>query len=77
MAQDLRTKKIVKVGVSLGECGPNKAVAFDCGPDKKAAKQFVELCNSSEHYARFSDVDVVEAEVGWLWPLEPVLSLRD
>ena len=46
--------KIITVGVSLAECGPNKAVAFEINPlDKKIALEFIKLCSSNNHYASY------------------------
>ena len=51
--------KIINVGVSLEECGPKKAVAFEV--DRKTARAHIELCKSSVHYPDFTDIDMVEA----------------
>ena len=51
--------KIISVGVSLQECGPNKAVAFDVGKD--AALAHISLCKTSVHYPSFTDPEAVEA----------------
>lgn len=52
--------KIIKVGVSLAECGPSKAVAFD-KVDNESAENWGLLCATSEHYPKFDDPDFVEA----------------
>ena len=53
--------KIIKVGVSLNECGPNKAFAFYEDPlDKKSAKAHIELCKTSPHYPTYGNVDTVD-----------------
>ena len=54
--------KIIKVGVSLQQCGPDRAVAFESTADD--ADAFVELCRTSEHYARFDRDQVDGASVG-------------
>ena len=58
--------KIIAVGVSLVECGPEKAVGFSINPmDKSAALSHIKRCSTSEHYASYTDPDVVEvASVG-------------
>ena len=54
--------KIISVGVSLAQCGPDKAVAFEEHPvNRRFGKQHVELCKSSPHYALYTDADAVEA----------------
>ena len=53
--------KILKVGVSLNECGPDKAVAFEIEDTKETAKDHIKLCQTSEHYACYEDADLVEA----------------
>ena len=52
--------KIIKVGVSLNECGPNKAVAFE-DRTNSFGNAHVELCKTSPHYAEFTDRQAVEA----------------
>ena len=54
-----KASKIIKVGVSPGECGPNKAVGFD-KLDNTTADDWIKLCATSEHYAHFVDADFVE-----------------
>jgi hypothetical protein len=52
---------IVKVGVSLDECGPKKAVCFQENPlTKCSANAYIKLCKTSEHYPRFTDPEVVD-----------------
>ena len=51
--------KIINVGVSIQECGPKKAVAFET--DKKTALAHIELCKTSVHYPSYTDTDMVEA----------------
>ena len=54
--------KIISVGVSIKECGPNRAIAFYEGPTRKVhGPEFIELCKTSPHYARYDDPDIVEA----------------
>ena len=53
--------KIINVGVSLAECGPNKAVAFE--EDHKSrnmARAHIALCKTSPYYALYEDPDLVE-----------------
>ena len=53
--------KIISVGVSLQECGPNKAIAFYEDPLHKVhAINHINLCKTSEHYAVYEDVDAVD-----------------
>ena len=52
--------KIIKVGVSLGECGPDKAVAFEEDADKTMAREHIKLCSTSAHYALYIDPEIVE-----------------
>ena len=53
--------KIISVGVSLKECGPNKAIAFAEDPyNKHSGKAHIELCRTSPHYALYTDIDMVE-----------------
>ena len=54
--------KIISVGVSLLECGPDKAIAFE--EDQRTrhmAHRHIELCKTSPYYARYEDPDQVEA----------------
>lgn len=55
--------KIMNVGVSLQECGPNKAVAFEENAEKSAAHAHIKLCRTSQHYAKYTDASIVEGVV--------------
>ena len=58
----LKGSKIIAAGVSLSECGPNKAVAFEENPLKKTmGAAHVELCKTSPHFALYTDPDAIEA----------------
>ena len=58
----LKGSNIITVGVSLDECGPNKAVAFEVNPlDKKIANDFIKLCATSDHYASYTDAGAIGA----------------
>ena len=52
--------KIIKVGVSLGECGPSKAIAFEDDPSRTMALEHIKLCKTSPHYADYTDPEIVE-----------------
>ena len=57
----LKQVQTKSVGVSLAECGENKAVAFEDDPvNTKMAKDHVKLCQTSERYARYTDPEAVE-----------------
>lgn len=54
--------KIIKVGVSLSACGPDRAVCFDTDPEHKMGQDHVALCKTSPHWASYTDAE--NCEVG-------------
>ena len=52
--------KIISVGVSMGKCGPDQAVAFEEDASKKTALDHIKLCRTSKHYAAYTDAEIVE-----------------
>ena len=53
--------KIVNVGVSLELCGPTRAIAFLEDGEKESAKAHMALCQTSEYYAKYEDIAIIEA----------------
>lgn len=53
--------KIIKVGVSLKACGPDRAVAIEAAANGDSIKSFVDHCKTSPHYAKFN-ADSIDGE---------------